>query len=117
MADPLAGLKKELRAFARRRGWEKYHTPKNLSMALSVEASELAEIFQWLTPAQSRTLTREQRVHLGEEIADVLLYLVRLSDVCGVDVRAAVRDKIQKNAAKYPPRLTRLGLTSRRRPR
>lgn len=103
VSDPLERLKKDLRHFAAERGWERYHTPKNVAMALSVEAAELAEIFQWLTPAQSRRLPPAKKVHAGEEVADVLLYLVRLADLCGIDVLAAARDKMKKNAVKYPP--------------
>lgn len=103
MRDPLEALKRELRVFARDRRWEEYHTPKNLAMALAVEASELLEIFQWLTPEESRRLPPREKSHLGEEIADVLIYLTRLADICGVDVLDAVRDKMIKNAAKYPP--------------
>jgi NTP pyrophosphatase (non-canonical NTP hydrolase) len=108
MADPLLGLKKDLRAFARARDWEKYHTPKNLAMAMSVEAAELVEIFQWLTPQQCRKLSKEKRAHLGEEISDVLMYLTRLADFFGIDMIAAARDKMKKNAVKYPPRRLRL---------
>lgn len=102
MADALQALKTAQRRFAAERGWRRYHTPKNVAMALSVEAAELAEIFQWLTPAQSRRLPPAKKVHAGEEIADVLLYLIRLADLLGIDVAAAARDKIKKNALKYP---------------
>ena len=102
MSDPIEALKADLRSFAKERDWDGYHTPKNLAMALSVEASELAEIFQWLTTEQSQALPPEKLQHAREEIADVLLYLVRLSDKLGVDVLAAAKDKIKKNAKKYP---------------
>jgi NTP pyrophosphatase (non-canonical NTP hydrolase) len=102
MADPLVALKKAQRRFAKARGWERYHDPKNIATALLVEAAELAEIFQWLTPAQSRALPPAKKVHAGEEIADVLLYLVRLADILGIDAAAAARAKIKKNALKYP---------------
>jgi dCTP diphosphatase len=108
MPDPLEDLKLELRRFARERDWEQYHTPKNLAMAMSVEAAELVEIFQWLTPEQSLSLPPEKKTHLGEEIADVLLYLLRIADAHGIDVLAAARDKIKKNAVKYPPGRTGL---------
>jgi dCTP diphosphatase len=103
MADRHADLKKALRAFARARDWEKYHTPKNLAMALSVEASELAEIFQWLTPAQASKLPPAKRTHLEEEAADVFLYLLRLGDFYGIDLAKASFAKMKKNAVKYPP--------------
>ena len=86
MSDPLERLKKDLRVFARKRGWGRYHTPKNLAMAM----------------AQSRKLTLKQKVHVGEEIADVLIYLTKIADACGVDMMAAARDKMRKNALKYP---------------
>ncbi len=117
MRDPIEALKKELRVFARARRWEGYHTPKNLAMALSVEAAELVEIFQWLTPEKSRRLPPAEKRHLGEEIADVLIYLARLADVCEVDVLDAVRDKMVKNAAKYPPNPGDSRLGRRRTPR
>lgn len=102
MSDPLKSLTEDLRRFAAERDWDKYHTPKNLAMALSVEASELAEIFQWLTEKESRELPSDQREHVAEEISDVLLYLLRLADRFGIDVAAAARAKMKKNALKYP---------------
>ncbi|MEO6748088.1 MAG: nucleotide pyrophosphohydrolase [Casimicrobiaceae bacterium] len=101
MAD-LENLREQLRAFAAERDWEQFHTPKNLAMALSAEAGELLEIFQWLTEAQSRSLAPEAHAAAGDEIADVLLYLVRLSDTLGIDPLAAATRKLVKNAAKYP---------------
>jgi len=117
MRDPLEALKRELRVFARRRGWQRYHTPKNLAMALSVETAELVEIFQWLTPEQSRRLPPDEKRHLGEEIADVLIYLTKIADACGIDMLEAVRDKMIKNAAKYPadPAASRLPRRGKRR--
>lgn len=104
-ADGVAGLdslRDELRRFSAERDWEQFHTPKNLAMALSVEASELLEHFQWLTAEQSQTLDAEALAHVREEMADVLLYLVRLADRLGIDLLAAARDKIAVNAKKYP---------------
>jgi len=98
----LENLREQLRAFAAERDWEQFHTPKNLAMALSAEAGELLEIFQWLTEAQSRSLAPDVHAAAGDEIADVLLYLVRLSDTLGIDPVAAARRKLVKNAAKYP---------------
>ena len=94
-----------LRQFAAQRNWESFHTPKNLSMALMVEAAELAEIFQWLTPEQSREAHRDPAVkqHIGEELADVLLYLLQVADHTGIDLDRAVQDKLAKNAVKHPP--------------
>jgi dCTP diphosphatase len=98
----LESLRERLREFADARDWEQFHSPKNLAMALSAEAGELLEIFQWLTEDQSRTLAPDAHAAAGDEIADVLLYLIRLSDVLGVDPIAAANRKIVANAAKYP---------------
>lgn len=107
MADSLAALTDALRAFAAERDWDQFHTPKNLVMALSVEVSELMEHFQWLTPEASATLTDQQREAVSDELADVLLYLVRLADKVDVELIAAAKAKIAKNAAKYPVDLAR----------
>lgn len=101
-ADPLTSLRDRIRAFADARQWEQFHTPKNLAMALAVEAAELMEHFQWLTPEQSRALGRRDKRGVAKEIADVLIYLVRLADVLGVDPLAAARAKLRANARKYP---------------
>jgi NTP pyrophosphatase (non-canonical NTP hydrolase) len=93
-----------LRRFAAARDWEQFHTPKNLAMALAVEAAELLEQFQWLTPAQSARLDARRQRAVADEIADVLLYLTRLADVLGIDAIAAARRKIRINARKYPVR-------------
>ena len=98
----LTSLRDTLRAFCAARDWHRYHTPKNLVMALSVEAAELVEHFQWATPEESLALTPEKRAAVADEIADVLIYLTELADVLGIDPIAAARDKIIKNAAKYP---------------
>lgn len=97
-------LQQTLRQFAADRAWQPFHTPKNLSTALLVEAAELAEIFQWMTPEQSAQAASDPAVkqHIGEEIADVLLYLLQIADQTGVDVEQAVQDKLAKNAVKYP---------------
>lgn len=98
----LESLRERLREFAAARDWEQFHSPKNLAMALSAETGELLELFQWLTEDQSRTLAPDAHAAAGDEIADVLLYLIRLSDVLGVDPIAAANRKIVANAAKYP---------------
>ena len=98
----LSQLQQQLREFARERDWEQFHSPKNLSMALTVEAGELHEIFQWLTGDQSRHLSSEQLDMAAEEMADVLLYLCRLADVLDIDLLAAASAKLVKNAQKYP---------------
>jgi NTP pyrophosphatase (non-canonical NTP hydrolase) len=102
MSDVLTSLRDELRAFAAERDWDQFHSPRNLATALSVEAAELLEPFQWLTEEQGRNLPPEVRTAVEEEIADVLLYLVRLADRLDVDLAAAARAKIARNAAKYP---------------
>lgn len=98
----LATLRDALRAFCAARDWHRFHTPKNLVMALSVEAAELVEHFQWATPEESLALAPEKRAEVADEIADVLIYLTELADVLGIDPIAAARAKIVKNAAKYP---------------
>ena len=97
-------LKAAIKAFNRPRNWMPYHTPRNLMLALVGEVGELAEIFQWLTDEESQHLHDDpaQWAHLNEEIADVLIYLTSLSNALGVDLDAAVRDKLEKNARKYP---------------
>ena len=98
----LRQLQDRLQSFADARDWNQFHSPKNLAMALSVEAAELLEIFQWLTEAQSRDLSASQRAALTDEIADVQIYLMRLADVTNVNIEVAVEQKIVKNALKYP---------------
>ena len=95
-------LRDKLRTFAEARDWDQFHSPKNLSMALMVEAAELMEHFQWLTEAQSAELLPDGLQAVGEELADILLYLVRLSDKLGIDLREAALLKLEKNALKYP---------------
>lgn len=95
-------LRLAIRTFAQARDWEQFHTPKNLSMALSVEVAELMEHFQWLTPDQSTGLGLKTKQEIGYEIADVLIYLTRLADVLGIDPLHAAFEKIEINAAKYP---------------
>jgi len=95
-------LRDKLRAFAEARDWDQFHSPKNLSMALMVEVAELMEHFQWLTEAQSGDLDAEKKAVVAEELADILLYLIRLSDKLDVDLLKAALHKLEKNAAKYP---------------
>jgi NTP pyrophosphatase (non-canonical NTP hydrolase) len=101
-AADLLLLRDKLREFAQARDWDQFHSPKNLSMALMVEVAELMEHFQWLTEAQSGDLAPAKQAEVAEELADVLLYLVRLSDKLGVNLKEAALQKIEKNAAKYP---------------
>jgi len=100
----IEALQTRLRDFAAARDWQPFHSPKNLAMALMVEAAELLELFQWLTPEQSRMLPRKDadKERVGDEIADVLLYLLQLADHTGVDVEEAVERKLGKNAEKHP---------------
>lgn len=100
--DSLDDLKQRLRQFARERDWEQFHSPKNLSMALIVEAAELVEHFQWLTQEQSQKLPSEKLCEVEQEMADVFIYLTRMADLLGVDLMDAARRKIELNAKKYP---------------
>ena len=98
-------LKIWLKEFVEERDWGKFHNPKNLSMALIVEAAELVECFQWLTQDESQNLPDELQRKVADEAADILIYLTRLSDILGFDLLDAAFNKIQKNAEKYPPDL------------
>lgn len=100
--DTLQDLRTRLREFARERDWEQFHSPKNLAAALIVEAGELLEHFQWLTESQSEQLPPETRAKVAEELADVLLYLVRLADRVDIDLAEAALHKLKRNAEKYP---------------
>ena len=95
-------LQRRLRDFAAERDWEQFHTPRNLAAALSVEAAELLEHLQWLTDEQSRTLDDAKRTAVGEELADVLLYLLQLADKLDIDPLQAAERKLRLNAEKYP---------------
>lgn len=100
--DSLADLTVQLRRFADERDWQQFHSPKNLAAALIVEAGELLEHFQWLNEAESEALSVEKRGEVELELADVLIYLVRLADRLEVDLIAAATRKIRINAEKYP---------------
>ena len=104
-------IKSRIRQFAIERDWEQYHTPRNLLLALVGEVGELSEIFQWKSDKQCQIglpkWTKSDRIHLGEEMADILIYLSRLADVCNVNLTKAVIDKMSKNAKKYPSDLVR----------
>ena len=102
MSREIEDLQSALRQFAEERGWGPFHTPRNLAASLSIEAAEVLEHFQWLTDEQSRALTDEQRTEVGHEIADVLLYLLQLSDKLGIDPLEAAREKMKINAGNYP---------------
>ncbi|MCD6482927.1 MAG: nucleotide pyrophosphohydrolase [Candidatus Aenigmarchaeota archaeon] len=94
-------LKKLIREFVAERGWKKYHNLKDLSIALIIEASELLDIFKWRN-VEKVEKNSELMLSLKEELADVIIYALRLSDVANIDVAQAVREKIKKNAEKYP---------------
>ncbi|MFM8798389.1 MAG: nucleotide pyrophosphohydrolase [Fluviibacter sp.] len=100
----VAKLEQALAEFSRERDWDRFHTPKNLVMALTGEVGELNEIFQWMSDGEASEAGHAPATaeHVGEELADVLLYLVRLSSVLGVNLNDAVVDKLAKNALKYP---------------
>jgi dCTP diphosphatase len=98
----LEGLRTQLRAFAAARDWEPFHSPKNLAMALSAEAGELLEVFQWLTEEQSRRLDAQARSAAADEVADVLLYLVRIADKLDIDLLAEAQRKLADNERRYP---------------
>lgn len=102
MADALLSLQRRLAAFAAARDWDQFHSPKNLAMALSVEAAELVEEFQWLTEAQSKNLDADRRERVRLELADVFIYVLRPADKLGVDLASAADDKIALNEQKYP---------------
>ena len=103
----LDSLRAELRRFAAQRDWEQFHSPKNLAMALVAEAGELVEHFRWLTEAESEALPREVRAEVEMEIADVLLFLVRLCDRLDIDPLSAAAAKLALNEQRYPAHLAR----------
>jgi NTP pyrophosphatase (non-canonical NTP hydrolase) len=98
----LRDLRDRLRTFAQARDWDQFHSPKNLATALIVEAAELAEHFQWLTEQESAGLPADKRAAVADELADVLVYAVRLADKLDIDLIAAVTAKMARNEAKYP---------------
>ena len=102
--NPIAELTLALREFARERDWDKFHTPKNLAMALMVEAAEIAEHFQWAGSGDPEVdaMTAEKREAVAMEIADTMLYLLRLADVLKIDPVLAATRKMELNASRYP---------------
>ena len=98
----LRSIEQTLASFSKQRDWDQFHSPKNLAMALSVEASELLEIFQWLTEEQSRNLSNEQMQHTEGEIADIAIYVLNICRKLDIDLEKAILDKIESNAIKYP---------------
>jgi NTP pyrophosphatase (non-canonical NTP hydrolase) len=103
--DSLGALTAALRDFAKARDWQRYHTPKNLAMALAGEAGELLACFQWLTPEESARIMHDPATaaDIQSEVADVLQYLIRLADVLGIDLAEAVRAKMKINETRFPP--------------
>jgi NTP pyrophosphatase (non-canonical NTP hydrolase) len=95
-------LRAALQQFAAERDWDQFHCPKNLAIALSVEAAELLEHFQWITESESRFLNQDKQSKVREEVADVFLYLVRLADKLGIDLMSAAAEKILLNGLRYP---------------
>ena len=100
-------LRDRLKAFARERDWEQFHSPKNLAMALIVEAAELLEHFQWLTPEQSESLDEDKRREVELEMADIFIYLMRMCERLDVNLLEVVEDKIKINEEKYPAEIVR----------
>ena len=102
MSSDLNELKFRLREFAESRDWDQFHSPKNLSMALSAEVAEIVEHFQWLTEEQSKTLPKDKLAEVETELADTLIYLIRLADKLDIDLLKAAQNKIDINEQKYP---------------
>ena len=100
-------LKKEIKDFVDERDWEQFHNPKNLSMALSVEASELLEIFQWQKAEEYKNASEEQKEMIKDEVADIFYYLIRISDKLDINIEEALIKKMQKNRKKYPKDLVK----------
>ncbi len=98
----LQELKQRMAAFVRERDWEQFHTPKNLSMSIAIEAAELMEHFQWLTVEQSRNLTPEALADIGEELADIVIYSLSMANALKLDLADTVQAKMEKNIRKYP---------------
>ncbi|MCK4622530.1 MAG: nucleotide pyrophosphohydrolase [Desulfuromonadales bacterium] len=98
----LQDLKAQMATFVRERDWEQFHSPKNLSMSIAIEAAEMMEHFQWLTVEQSRQLDDAACAEIGEELADILLYSLSMANILQLDLTATVLAKMEKNRRKYP---------------
>jgi dCTP diphosphatase len=103
----ISKIQNQLKKFAIERDWEQFHTPKNLSMALSVEASELVEIFQWLRAEESISPDKKQIDVIKSEVADIAMYLLRFCSVLEIDLEKEIKSKLDKNADKYPVHLSK----------
>ncbi|MGV3581341.1 MAG: nucleotide pyrophosphohydrolase [Methylophilus sp.] len=102
MQDNLNHLRERVNSFVEARDWAQFHSPKNLAMAMIVEAGEVVEHFQWMTEVESRQLDATTREQVGHELADTFVYLLRIAEVCGIDLIEATNQKIDINAKKYP---------------
>ncbi len=102
MSDSLNQLRARVNNFVEERDWAQFHSPKNLAMAMIVEAGEVVEHFQWMTEEQSRALDAETKEKVGQELSDTFVYLLRIAEVCGIDLIEAANKKIDLNAQKYP---------------
>ena len=100
-------FKKNIDAFAKERDWEQFHTPKNLACALNVEASELLEIFQWMSEVEQKNISPEKKEAVAEELSDILTYAIRLAGVMDINLSSSIDKKIKKNAKKYHADLVR----------
>jgi NTP pyrophosphatase (non-canonical NTP hydrolase) len=100
--NQISALLERIKSFADERDWQQFHSPKNISMALSVEASELLEHFQWMTEEESRNVSAEKKSQIADETADVFLYLLRICEQMDIDLLTVANKKIDKNALKYP---------------
>lgn len=103
----MESLISEIKLFTKERDWEKYHSPKNLAIGLNVEASELLEIFLWLSDEESKNLTEKKIQHVREEIGDVFIYLINLADKLGLDPVECAKQKLERNKIKYPASIVR----------
>jgi NTP pyrophosphatase (non-canonical NTP hydrolase) len=103
----ISKIQNQLEKFAIERDWRQFHTPKNLAMALSVEASELVEIFQWLKPEESNSPDQKQIESINDEVADIAMYLLRFCSVLEIDLDSAIKSKLERNAEKYPINLSK----------
>ena len=98
----LAQLREEVLSFVRERDWEQFHTPKNLSMSIAIEAAELMEHFQWLSAAESQNLETDKQQAVSEELSDIVIYALSMANALHLDLAGAIRAKMAKNIRKYP---------------
>ena len=100
--DSIDAIKARINQFAEERDWSQFHSPKNLAMAMIVEAAELVEHFQWMTEQESKNLDQEKKEQVAQELSDTFVYLLRIAEVCEIDLIDAVNKKIELNEKKYP---------------